>query len=209
MILRPEQIRLLRLGCPAIPANGGDSDSQANTTNNTTNTNHINTEDRRVVASDAAVGVSGNGNVTSRTESTSFTDASDRSTSFTDASDRSTHITTTDFGSVTKSLEGLTTMGLAAVDLGDTSVTGAIDALKRIADNNLAVTTKALDLARYSSADSARTVETVSAFANKQTALTNAAFESSAFGPDLTKNVMWVALAAVAAIALPAIFKKG
>ncbi|WP_343724272.1 hypothetical protein [Herbaspirillum huttiense] len=65
MILRPEQIKLLRLGRPVIPANGdgGDSSSQSNTTsNNITNTL---TQDRRLVVDNGGIGIStDNSNVT-------------------------------------------------------------------------------------------------------------------------------------------------
>jgi hypothetical protein len=187
---------------------GGDSDSQANTTSNTTNTNHITTEDRRVVASDAAVAVSGNGNSTSRTESTSFADSSNRSTNFADSSTRdsgnSTNITntTTDFGAISKGMEGITTMGIAAVDLGDTSVTGAIQVLKNISDNNRAVTMKAFDMANDNS-------QSVMNFAGRNTESVKDAFQTATIGPDENKTVLLAALAVIGAVGAAWAFKKG
>lgn len=184
---------------------GGSSKSQANTDTRTTNTNHVNTQDRRVVASDAAVAVSGNHNVSSRTESTTFTDSSNRSTSFSDSSNRSTSVTTTDFGSVSKSLDGISTMGKAAVDLGDSTVTGAISALKEMAQANLQATMASFDLARDTQTNSSRDMGSVLNFAAKN----NEALSTSVNGPDQNKTVMIAALAVVGAIGAAIAFKKG
>jgi hypothetical protein len=205
MILRPEQILLMRLGLPTVPANGGGSESDSSTSSSTQNTNFVTTEDRRVVASDAAVAVSGNNNVASRTENTSFTDSSTKD------SGNSTSITntTTDFGSVSKALEGVTTMGKSAVGLADNSVMGAIDVLKAMSDNNTSLTMKAFELARNSSADSARTVENVSAFANKNSAMAKEAFSESTLGRDDNKTVLYAGLAVIGAVGAALAMKKG
>lgn len=143
MIRNPAQIGLMRLGLPPTPCNfGGDSksDSSTSTTNNTTN--HTDYNDKRNVAQDSAVSLSGDANVVDRSTSnvTQFFDTSDRSTHFTDLSDRSTlfnsnsnntsnsHNTTvftdnsdrsvsvTDYGSVNASLGLLGGMSTKAFD---------------------------------------------------------------------------------------------
>jgi len=62
VILRPEQIKLMRLGLPATPCNfGGSSESKSASTNTTTTT----TQDRRVVTDGGSTSVSAdNSNVT-------------------------------------------------------------------------------------------------------------------------------------------------
>lgn len=104
MILRPAQIYLLRLGRPVVPANfGGDSDSDSSTNTTNQTTNWATSIDKRSVASDAAVSLTGNGNAVDRststansgnTTTTSITemfDKSNRSTNFADSSNRSTN----------------------------------------------------------------------------------------------------------------------
>ncbi|QDX21768.1 hypothetical protein FP568_11245 [Pandoraea pnomenusa] len=54
MILRPEQIKLMRLGLPATPCNFGRSDSSSSSTNTTT----TQTQDRRVVTDGGSSSVS-------------------------------------------------------------------------------------------------------------------------------------------------------
>jgi hypothetical protein len=97
MILRPAQIYQMRLGRPTTPANFGgdsDSDSSVSTTNNTQNNAY--SLDRRAVAQDSAVSLTGDGNSVDRssTSNTFFNDQSNRSqfslTSFVDSSNRST-----------------------------------------------------------------------------------------------------------------------
>jgi hypothetical protein len=180
---------------------GGDSDSDSSTTSTTQNTNYVTTEDKRVVASDAAIALSGNNNNASRTESTSFSDSSDRSTVINN--------TTTDFGSVSAALGGISSMGKSAIGLADNSVNGAIDTLKQVSNNSLELTLKAFDLARGSSADSVRTVDTVSAFAAKNSQLAKEAFSESTLGRDDNKTVMYVAIAVIGAVGAAMALKKG
>lgn len=182
---------------PLYFGGSSESDSHVDTTNNTTNTAY--NTDKRTVASDAAVGVGGDGNTVNRSETTSFRDSSDRST----------HIsyTSTDFGSVSKALDSVTMMGKGAFDLSDHSVTGAIDTLKRISDNNNKVVMAAFDAARGQSADSVRTAQDALTFASKATAMTNDAFAQAKNGPDTNKTVMYAAIAAVGIVGAMALRK--
>jgi hypothetical protein len=110
MILRPDQLRLLRLTGRANPYNfGGDSESDSSTQTTNQTTNNVQNNDKRNVASDSAVALSGDGNVVDRSSSsvtsfidsssttstslTSFIDNSNKSTNFSDTSDKSTKFT--------------------------------------------------------------------------------------------------------------------
>lgn len=93
-ILRPAEIRLMRMGRPTIPANfGGDSESDSSVATSNTTSNTSNWHDARATAGDNAVSLSGNGNFLDRSATTNFNDSSNRSTltSFVDDSNRSTN----------------------------------------------------------------------------------------------------------------------
>jgi len=65
MILRPEQIKLLRLGRPVIPANGAGGDSSSESNTSSTNITNTLTQDRRLVVDNGGIGLStDNSNVT-------------------------------------------------------------------------------------------------------------------------------------------------
>lgn len=82
MILRPAQIYQMRMGRQLTPANfGGDSDSDSSTTTTNDVKNYATSIDKRAVASDNAVSLTGDNNSIDRSQSTSFTDTSNRSTS--------------------------------------------------------------------------------------------------------------------------------
>lgn len=92
-ILRPAEIYLLRMGRPVVPANlGGDSKSDSSTDTSNYTTNNVTNWDKRAVASDQAVSLTGDGNFLDRSATTNFYDTSNRSslTSFVDSSNRST-----------------------------------------------------------------------------------------------------------------------
>lgn len=143
MIKNPAQIRLLRSGV-ALCRFGGDSgenDSSTNTTNNTSN--YVTSTDKRSVASDQAVSLTGDGNMIDRStssvtqmfdssnrsttsltsfldqsahdSSTHFSDTSNRSTNFLDQSrkDSSTHFTDTSDHSVTNTMTDYGSVGSA------------------------------------------------------------------------------------------------
>lgn len=206
MILRPEQINLLRLGLPVIPANGGsDSESQANNTSTTTNTNHVTSSDNRIVASDAAIGFNGSGNLVDRSSSstTVFTDTSNRSTNFNDSSDRSTSIvnTTTDFGSIQAALGGMGTVSKQAIDMADHSITGAISSLKSTGDNGLAMVMAAFNNAGKQAAAAEAMSKSVMDFSSAAISKTGDAYAAAANpNNETTKTIMLGLTAAVAAV---------
>lgn len=202
----------MRLGCPVIPANGGDSDSQANTstTNNTTNT-ALNT-DRRAVASEEAISVTGDGNAVSRNTSntTTFTDNSDRSskTSFTDTSNRSTTTISyqTDFGSVQAALGGMERVAGRAVDTSQISINGAIDSLNKTGANSVALAMRAFDMAKEQSANAITNTNAALGFAESAIGQTRAAFAEAKDG-GTNKTMLLVALAVVGAVGVATAMK--
>lgn len=192
-ILRPEEINLLRLGLPVIPANGGDSESQANqqTTNNTTN--NVHSEDKRNVASEQAVSVSGSGNVIDRSanSSTSFTDNSDRS---------STTITTvTDFGAIGQMLGTVGTVANRAIGQSEMLGAGAIDSLNKTGANSVMLALKAFDTASAQSANAISSAREVMGFAQRAIDETSDAFATAKDG-GTNKTMLIVALAVVGAV---------
>lgn len=208
-ILRPQEVLLLRLGQPVGMCNGGDSDSQANTStaNNTQNTAY--NTDKRSVASEEAVSVTGEGNFIDRStataNSTSFSDSSNRSTNFADSSKRdsenvtTTNITTTDFGSVGKSLEGMGAIASRVVGLADTSVMGALESVNKTGANNLAFALKAFDVSSAQSANALTTSREVMGFADKAINQSKAAFAEAKDG-GTNKTMLIVGLAVVGAV---------
>jgi hypothetical protein len=179
MILRPDQLRLRRLTGRANPYNfGGDSESDSSTQTTNQTTNNVQNNDKRNVASDSAVALSGDGNVVDRSSSsvtsfidsststtlTQFTDNSDKSTKFTDSSDKSTKFT--------DNSQKNTTTSTVFTDSSDRSVTnintdyGSINGSMTLAGS---MTTKAFDVAggaldgaigvlKQSSADSLKSI---------------------------------------------------
>ncbi len=181
---------------------GGDSksDSSTSTTNNTTN--NALSVDRRSVASDAAVSLTGDNNIVDRSTSstTNFSDSSNRSTSsiteFLDNSNRS--VTVTDYGSVGSSLSTLGTMTTKALDITGDSVNGAIDALKYISDNNQKSVAGAFDLAKSASANALTNSAQVLGLANDVIDKTSAAFAEAK--DNGTSKLVTYALVTVGAI---------
>jgi hypothetical protein len=189
MILRPAQIHLMRMGRPVTPANfGGDSDSDSSTNTTNRTDNYAQNIDRRNVASDSAVSLSGDNNVVDRSSSsvTTFTDTSNRSTTsitemmdksnrstnFADSSNRSTststvnNTTVTDYGSINKSIDGLGSMTNKAIDVAAGGVNGAMDTLKYLASMQLKTVEAAFDISKATSANALGNSAAVMGFAN-------------------------------------------
>jgi hypothetical protein len=217
MILRPAQVYQLRLGRPVTPANfGGDSDSDSSTNTTNQTTNHATSIDKRNVASDAAVALSGDGNTVDRSTSnvTTFTDTSNRSstsitemmdksnrsTNFTDNSDHSVSTTITDYGSVNKSLDGLGAMTSKALDVAAGGVNNSLDALKALADMQQKTVLAAFDMSKAASAGALSNSAAVMGFANSAIEKTNAALEDAADGGQ--SKMVTYAIAAVAAVGI-------
>lgn len=199
-ILRPEEINLLRLGLPVIPANGGSSKSSSDTSTTNNTTNHVTSTDKRSVASEEAVSVSGDGNYTDRssTSNTSFSDSSNRSTNFSDSSNRSTNfsdssqrdsnnvsntsITTTDFGSIAKSLEGMGAVSTKALDFTGLLSQSAFDSVNKSGANSVTLALRALDTAQAQSANAITSARDVLGFAREAVGVTNEAFATAKDG---------------------------
>jgi hypothetical protein len=218
MILRPAQIYLLRMGRPSTPANfGGDSesDSSTNTTNQTDNYSTF--VDRRNVASDAAVSLSGDGSVVDRSTTslttfsdssnrssssiTEFTDNSNRSTNFADNSNRSVNTTVTDYGSVNKSLDGFGSMTSKALDVAAGGVNNSLDALKSLADMQQKTVLAAFDMSRSASANALTNSAAVMGFANQALEKTATAMETATDGGESKMVTYAIAAAAVVGVA--------
>lgn len=202
MILRPEQIRLLGLGLPLIPANVGGSSKSDSSTQTTTNTqNWVTSEDKRIVASDAAIGISGAGNTVNRTQNdtTNFTDNSatdsGNSTSFTSIS------TTTDFGSVQAGITGIGNMGEAVVGMSGNAINGAIKSLNTTGENQLSAMNAVFDFATKQSVNSMTTANQVLGYAKETIGKTNEAFADAKQGPEQKIMLAMIGAGAVIAIA--------
>lgn len=193
---------------------GGDSksDSSVSTINDTKN--WATSIDKRAVAQDSAVSLTGDGNTVNRNSTTNFADSSNRSTTnltsfidnsfkdsstkFTDNSDRSVHNTVTDYGSVGSALNGMGAMTTRAFDSSDLATKGAIDVLKLQTTEGHKTVADAFALARASSASSQANSAAVLGFASNMVEKTSAAFAEAEDGGQ-SKMVMG-ALAVVAIV---------
>lgn len=180
---------------PLYIGGSSESDSHTDTTNNTTN--NVSSADKRIVASDAAVAVSGNANTVNRNESTSFADSSNRSTT--------TNYTTTDFGSVVKAIDGIGQMGTQVTNLSRDAISGAIDSLNRTGNNQLDALHSVFDFAAKSSANSLTSANEALGFAKDTIAQSNAAFSEAKNGPD--KSIIMMLLGVVGVIGAAFVFK--
>lgn len=207
MIRSTAQIRLMRLGLPPTPANfGGSSKSSTSTASTNNTTNNVTSTDRRAVASDSAVSLTGDNNSIDRSTSnlTQFFDSSNRSstslTSFTDNrstvdnSDRSVRITSTDHGAVAAGLG----LGNKALDTVGKTVDSAFNLATLQSKNGLEATRAAFDLAKSSGANSLAGSAAVLGFASDTIQEARAAFQEAEDGGQ--KTIAIYALLAVGAI---------
>lgn len=180
---------------------GGDSESSSDQTTTNNTTNNVHTEDKRNVASEQAVSVSGSGNLIDRSANTAFTDTSNRSTTFTDQSDRSTTTTNTvtDFGAIGRMLETVGTVASRAVGASETLGAGAIDSLNRTGANSVMLALKAFDNASAQSANAITSSREVMGFAAQALGESRAAFAEAKDG-GTNKTMLIVALAVVGAV---------
>jgi hypothetical protein len=214
-IIRPAQIYMLRLGKPVTPCNwGGDSSSDSSTSTVNDTKNFATNTDKRSVASDAAVSLTGDNNTVDRSTSsvtqffdtsnrssaslTSFMDTSNRSTNFTDNSNRSVNTSVTDYGSVGGSLSLAGSMTSKAFDVADDGIKGAIDTLKLQTGAGSKMVEQAFDLARASGANALGTSAQVIGLANSAIRQTEDALTQAKDGGQ-SKMVM-AALAAIGVI---------
>lgn len=203
---------------------GGDSksDSSTQTTNHTTN--NVENNDKRNVASDSAVALSGNGNVVDRSSSsvtsfidsststslTSFIDNSNKSTNFSDSSNRSTNFsdssnrsvttinTNTDHGSVAGSLGLAGSMTTKAFDVAGDAIDGAVGVLKQSSSDSLKSISMAFDTAKGQSALANASSAAVMGFASEALKATQSAMEDAKDGGQ-SKMVM-AALGVIGAV---------
>jgi hypothetical protein len=192
---------------------GGGGDSNANTTTTTTNHTTQNNTDQSMMGGDNAVGVNGVGNIVDKSvvnntafndssnRSTNFFDASDRSTSFVDSSNRSstsnTTYSTTDFGAVSKALDGMGQLSSATLNTSSSIVKDGLSAATAQSANSLAVLDKAFNFVAGQSATNAQKYEQVMGFASDAIQKSNDAFANAKDG-GASKTVTTVALAAAA-----------
>lgn len=185
---------------------GGDSSSSStSSTSNATNTAYE--TDKRAVASDTAVAVTGDNNSIDRSTSnlTQFFDSSNRSTtdttSFLDNSNRSTtnitNTSVTDYGSVSAALGVSSSLGTKALDVADNTLQGTLGVMKLQAQNSATATAQAFNFATAAGANAMGTSAQVLGFANSAIQDTAAAFAQS---KDSGQSKM--VMAAIAAAAL-------
>lgn len=202
----------------------GSDDSSSTTSSTSTATNTAYETDRRAVASENAVSLTGDNNSIDRSNTTNFFDTSNRSstsltsfmdnsnrstnfqdnslkdssTHFTDSSDRSVHNTVTDYGSVNSSLSLNGSMTSQAFGVAGSAIGGAIDVLKlQTVEGNKSVMA-AFDMAKSSGANSMASSAAVLGFASDAIKQTNSAFAQAKDGGQ-SKMVM-AAFGVIAAI---------
>lgn len=184
MILRPEQIRLLRMGRPTTPANiGGSSSSDSSTRTDATTNNNISTSDKRAVASENADAITGNNNSVTRIS--------------------------TDFGSVGKALDAVSQTGAKAIDLGQFAVGGAIDVLKQQTSNNLSSISQVIDLAKNYGANAQTNSKDVMNLATSTATIAADAYKNQADSASGNRTIILVGLAVVGVIGVAIAWHKG
>lgn len=194
--------------CACMPlylgSKGGSS--QANTSTATTTNTTTNMLDQSMMGGDDAVGLNGNSNIVDKSvvNNTAFTDTSNRSTNFNDSSNRSTvnssttNYTASDFGSVTKALDGMGQNSNKALDLSGQVVKDGIAGLAAQSKDNIAVLEKAFAFAANSAAADAQKYEDVMGFAKDAISKSNAAFADAKDGG--TNKAIMIAAATVAVV---------
>jgi hypothetical protein len=199
---------------------GGDSDSDSSTRTTSNTSNTATSTDKRAVASDQAVSLTGDGNSIDRStsnltqmfdssnRSTNFADSSNRSTNFQDNSDRSVHTTytTTDFGSVNAALTLNGAMTTKALGVADNSVQGAIDVLKLQTTEGQKTISGAFNLAQSSAANAMQNSAQVLGFASSALASTQAAYAEAKDGGQ--SKMMMYAIIAAGAVAVAFALKR-
>lgn len=190
MILRPQQIYLLRMSGRATLANGGGSSSSSQATNTTTSlVNKVSSSDARSVASDHAIALGGaNDTVTQNTWTTDAStkvDASNKSMNYAldsgntyKDSGNTTYTsmtTTTDFGAVQSSIEAMKATAKGAIGLSGDVAGSAIGAMTHQSDNTLGLIGNLFEFAKSSSANSQGTAMQALGLANNATAAATSA----------------------------------
>lgn len=196
---------------------GSGGKSQANTaTTTTTSTSQVNT-DQSMMGGDGSVGINGMGNLVDQSviNNTAFTDSSNKSTnfsdssvktsstSFTDSSDRSSKVynTTTDFGAVSRSLDGMTQLSSLAVNNSAAIIKNGLDSVASQSKDNISVLSKAFEFASKTSAADAQKYTDVLGFAKDSITKANDAYANAKDGGQ-NKTLMIAAVATVGAVGL-------
>jgi len=196
----------LLFACLPVYFGSKGGSSQANTSTATTTTTNTSMLDQSMMGGDDAVGLNGNGNIVDKSvvNNTAFNDSSNRSTTFVDSSDRSTttNYTSTDFGSVTKALDGMGKVSDTALNLSGQIVKDGIKGLADQSKDNLSVLEKAFSFASASSAADSQKYTDVLGFAKDTISKSNAAFaEAKDGGTNKTLQIAAVATVAVVGLA--------
>jgi hypothetical protein len=171
------------------------SDSSVKTTNQTDN--YALSVDKRAVAQDSAVSLTGDGNTVNRNQTTNFNDSSNRSTT---SLTSFVHTTVTDYGSVGAALNGMGAMTNRAFDSVDIGMAGAVDVLKLQTNEGYKAVSSAFAAAREASASAQANSAAVLGFASNMVDKTNAAFQQADDGGN-SKMVM-AAIVVVGAVGI-------
>lgn len=195
---------------------GGDSSSDSSTNTTTSTSNLAISTDKRAVASDQAVSLTGDGNTLDRSTSnvTQMFDSSNRSTAFnsgnttnsnnttifTDNSDHSVRTSITDYGSVSASMATNSAMTTKALEVADHGIGAAFDSLKLQTTEGSKTIMAAFDLAAKAGANA--DTSSAKAIGLAQTALqsTQAAMQDAKDGGQ--QKMVLVALGVIGAIGL-------
>jgi hypothetical protein len=188
-----EQLHKTRYG--PICNIGGDSSSSQTTSPITNTTTNVTSQDRRNVASENAQAVSGDNNFLVR-NSTSNTNTN-------------VNLSTTDYGSVKASLDGMTTLGSKAIDLGQFSVGGAIDTVKAVAQNNQATINDVFDLAKSTGANALTSAAQTIGLANSTAQLAASAYQNASDSSTGNRTLLLTGMAVIGAVAVAMMMHKG
>lgn len=189
MILRPQQIHLLRLGHPVTPANGGGSSSSQQATNTSTKlTNNVSSTDSRSVASDHAIALGGAGDSVVQNSSTANTTSNSGNTTSSSGNANSgntsfsstTVNTVTDFGSVQAALDGMKTTASRAMGVSGDMAGTALAALSDQSANTMTLLGNIFQYAQASSANSQGTAMQALGMANNSSMAANLASSDEA-----------------------------
>ncbi|AMP00158.1 hypothetical protein CAter10_2512 [Collimonas arenae] len=168
---------------------GGDSSSSQTTSPVTTTTTNVTSQDRRNVASENAQAISGNNSLAVRNDTTT--------------------INMTDGGSVKAALDGITTLGSKAIDLGQFSVGGAIDTVKAVAQNNQQTIQDVFDLAKQTGANSLTSAAQTMGLATSTAQLAADAYKNASDSSTGNRTLLLVGMGVIGVAAVAMMMHKG
>lgn len=185
-----EQLHYVRYGSMC---NGGDSSSSQTTSPVTNTTTAVTTADKRNVASENAQAISGDNNLAVR-NSTSNT---------------STVVNMTDGGSVKAALDGMTTLGSRAIDLGQFAVGGAIDTVKQQAQLNQSTLNSVFDLAKSTGTNALTSAAQTIGLATSTAQLAADAYKNASDSSTGNRTLLLTGMAVIGVAAVVLMTHKG